>query len=61
MGGWGLGIVMIINNRRVGIIRGLDRVEKIVQAVSWYLYVKLNTTVFSFFFFNERAHIHYTI
>ena len=30
MGGWGLGIVMIINNRGVGIIRGLDRVEKIV-------------------------------
>ena len=40
----------------VGIIGGgLDGVEKIVQAVSEYLYVKLNTTIFSFF--STNGHI----
>ena len=38
---------------------GLEGIEKIVYAVSQYLYVKLNTTLF--FFFNKRAHIPYTI
>ena len=33
----------------VGIIGGLDGVEKIVQGVSQYLYVKLNKTLYSFF------------
>ena len=49
-------IVIIINNRGVEIIGGgLDGVEKIVQAVSEYLYVKLNTTIFSFF--STNGHI----
>ena len=60
-----LDIVIIINNRRGGWNNrggggggGLEGVEKIVYAVSQYLYVKVNTTLF---FFNKRALIPYTI
>ena len=44
-------IIIIINNKGIGIIggEGLDGVQKIVQAVSQCLYVKLNTALFSFF------------
>ena len=54
-GGGGLDIIIIINNKGVGIIGGLDGVQKIVQAVSQYLYVKLNTALFSFF--STNVHI----
>ena len=53
-------IVIIINNRRVGvaIIGGeLDGVEKSSVGGFLVLYVKLNTTLFSFFFQSTNGHI----